>query len=104
MRVAQNSFPSSPEAHSRQSRYSVLAWGNCNDCHCSRLVMRLHHAWVLFFMLVLVEVQDLRLAEFSEVLIELRNCFQSFPELMTVQCFDCLSNNLIIRNIWSLSF
>jgi hypothetical protein len=48
--VAQNSFSSFLEARSQQSRWCGHAKGNCASCcHCSTLVLKLDHAWVLFF-------------------------------------------------------
>jgi hypothetical protein len=58
-------------------------------------------------LLKLAKVQDLRFAEFGEVLIELRNCLGPFPDQVTVQASDAksvdgLSDNLVIKNFWSL--
>jgi hypothetical protein len=45
--VAQNSFPS---CFVLAWDSYVLAWDSCTGCcHCTRLVKRLHHTWVLFF-------------------------------------------------------
>jgi hypothetical protein len=60
-------------------------------------------------LLKLAEVQDLRLAEFGKVLIELHNCLRPFPDKVIVQgsdaeSFDGLSDNLVIRNFWRLGF
>jgi hypothetical protein len=57
----------------------------------------------------LAKVQDLPLAEFGELVVELRNCFQSFLDQVIVhgsdaQSLDSLSDNLIARNFWSLCF
>jgi hypothetical protein len=60
-------------------------------------------------LLQLAKVQDLRLAEFGIVLIELCNCPGQLPNQMTVQrpnvqSFDSLSDNLVIKNFWSFGF
>jgi hypothetical protein len=48
--VARNSFPGFPETHTRRNQCYVLAWDSCvSCCHCSWLVLKLRHVWVLFF-------------------------------------------------------
>jgi hypothetical protein len=57
----------------------------------------------------LPEVQDLRLAEFCKILIQLYDCLRPLSDQVVVQwtsahCFYALSNYLIIRHLRSLGF
>jgi hypothetical protein len=72
--VYQSSSTNSLLAHSNQNQYCALAWGSCTDCRCSK-VLGIHLALKFPLLLELVEMLDLRLIEFCELLIELRYCF-----------------------------
>jgi hypothetical protein len=82
--VVQNSSPSFLKAHNHRNRCCELAWGSCANYRCSRVALRLHHAWVFFFVAQACRSARLRLAEFSECLIELHNYFWPLPVQMTV--------------------
>jgi hypothetical protein len=61
-------------AHSHQNQCCVLVWDSFADFHCSK-VLGLRRVFILSSAVRDAEMLDLRLTEFHELFIELRQCF-----------------------------